>query len=243
MRKKRDARLGMLALTDIAEFEQARRALAIRNGAGRDLDRDGRAVAIGNVGVEPQFALAEQPLDHVRLGDEGRDHQMPDVLALNSDQPAQAGVHRDGLHASAHRDTFVEHIEEVVQAARFIRRIAGPPQQRRHGRGDGNKEREGKPETGDQDNDGDAFADRGGGKRLDRRQRDRAKGKQPRAQPYAERSVRRALPRRCLSGAGGSTSPSCSASVLQSAIYARQCRGSVTGVGRKSENLKRLKRP
>jgi hypothetical protein len=35
-----------------------------------DLDRDRRAGAVGNFGVEPQFALAQQPVDHVGIADE-----------------------------------------------------------------------------------------------------------------------------------------------------------------------------
>ena len=50
--EKRDARLRVLAFADVAEFEQARRALAMRDRACRDFDRDGVACAVGNVGVE-----------------------------------------------------------------------------------------------------------------------------------------------------------------------------------------------
>ena len=76
MRQERDARLGMFAFSDVAEFEQARRAFAIRDRARRDLDRDRFAPAIGDVGIQAQFAVAEQPIDHVGVGDERGDHQM-----------------------------------------------------------------------------------------------------------------------------------------------------------------------
>ena len=124
VRQERHARLRVLAFADVAEFEQARAAVAIRDGAGRDLDRDGRAGAIGEVGVEAQFALAKQAIDHVGVGDERRDHQMRGVLALDADQPAQAGVDRDGLHPGAHRDALVEHVEQRVEAARLVGRLA-----------------------------------------------------------------------------------------------------------------------
>ena len=84
MRQERDALLRVFALADVAEFEQASRALAMRDGACRDLDRDDVACAVGDVGVEPQFAVAEQAIDHVGVGDERRDHQVLRVLRARS---------------------------------------------------------------------------------------------------------------------------------------------------------------
>jgi hypothetical protein len=46
------------------------RCLAVGDRARRDLDRDRRAGAVGDFGVEPQLALAEQPVDHVGIADE-----------------------------------------------------------------------------------------------------------------------------------------------------------------------------
>ena len=140
MRQERHARLRVLALADVAEFEQTRAAVAIRDGAGRDLDRDRRAGAIGDVGIEAQIALAKQPVDHVGFGDEGRDHQMRGVLALDADQAAQAGVDRDRLHPGAHRDALVQHVEQRVEAARLIGRLARPAQQRGDGGSRGSEE-------------------------------------------------------------------------------------------------------
>src|ERR1041384_2314006 len=121
-----NARLRVLALADIAEFEQPRRAVAICNRAGCDLDRDGRTVAVGDVGIEPQLSFAEQPLDGVRVGDERGDHQVRDVFALHADEAAKAGVHRDRLHAGAHRDALIQHIEQRIEAARPVRGVAAP---------------------------------------------------------------------------------------------------------------------
>jgi len=115
MGEERYALLGDPALADVAEFEQARCALAVRDGARRDLDRDDRTGAAGHLGIEPQLALAKQPLDHVGIADERRDHQMRRVLMLDPDEAAQAGIDRDRLHAGAKRDTFVEHVEQRVQ--------------------------------------------------------------------------------------------------------------------------------
>ena len=131
VREERDALLGVLALADVAEFEQARHAVAIRDGARRDLDRDGAAGAVGDVGIEPQFAVAEQAFDRVGVADERRDHQVRGVLVLDSDQAAQAGVDRDGLHADADRDAFVEHVEQRVKPLRFFRGLAAAAQERR----------------------------------------------------------------------------------------------------------------
>ena len=43
------------------------------------------------------------------------------VVGRDADQPAQAGVDRDGLHAGADDDAFVEHVEQRAQPARFLR--------------------------------------------------------------------------------------------------------------------------
>ena len=57
---------------------------------------------------------------------------MPDVIALNADEAAKAGVHRDRLHAGAHRDAFVQHVEQGVEAPCFVRGIARAAQKGRH---------------------------------------------------------------------------------------------------------------
>ena len=191
MREERDARLRVLAFPDVAEFEQARRAFAVRDGTRRDLDRDGRAVAIGDLAIEPQLALAEQLIDDVGVGDERGDHQVPDVIALNADEAAKAGVHRDRLHAGAHRDAFVQHVEQRVEAACFVRGIARAAQKGRHRRRNRAEKRQRERQANHHDNERDGFDGGACGESLRRREQDCGEGEQPGAQPRAERTVRR----------------------------------------------------
>ena len=129
VRQERYALLGMLALADIAEFKQSCRAAAIRDGARRDLDRDGFARPVDDLGIEPQCIRAEQRSIDVGVAHERRNHQVRGILARDPNQAAQAGVHRDRLHAAAHRDAFVENVEQCIKPAHFIRSLTGSPHQ------------------------------------------------------------------------------------------------------------------
>ena len=193
MGQERDARLRMLALAHVTKFEQPGGAFAIRDGARCDFHRDDRAVAVGDVGVEPQLAFAEQALDHVRVSDKRGDHQVSDVVVIDADQPAETGIDRDRLHAGADRDAFVQHVEQRVEPARFVCRIARAAQQCRHGCRDGDQEGEGEPESGHQDNDRNGFEPRRRGGRLRRQERCCAENRHARAQPHAEGTRRASL--------------------------------------------------
>ena len=54
---------------------------------------------------------------------------MRGILAFDPDQPAKAGVHRNGLHPRANRNAFVEHVEQRIEATRLVCRSACAAQQ------------------------------------------------------------------------------------------------------------------
>ena len=142
VRQERHALLRVLAFADVAEFEQPCDAFAVGDAARRNLDCDRFAGAVGDFGVEPQGGVAEQTVDHVGIADEGRDHQVRCIAAFDADEPAQARIHRDRLHAGADRDAFIEHVEQRRETLRFPRRLPRSPQHRGQAHETGDEEQE-----------------------------------------------------------------------------------------------------